>query len=336
MEAIRRAPPSKQKLYHWAVKIGQQYFPFGLAGRRPPRILRAKHALADRLIFSRVRKQLGGRVKFLISGASPLAQELAEFFYALGLPVYEGYGMTETSPVIAVNHPGHVKLGTVGPVIPSVEVKLSEEMTEAEGHVGREILVRGPNVTPGYYHREAENRQAFVDGWFRTGDLGTLDSEGYLTITGRKKNLFKTSGGKYVSPEKLENLFQGHPYVFQIMVVGDARKFVGALIAPNFSALESHARSQGIAFQNREELVANPAIHSFMRQQVGDLTRGLPPHERIRQLVQLPKEFSTAAGELSATLKIRRHVVEARNRDLIEGMYLRRAPQAEVAPKGSS
>src|SRR5208337_1442470 len=157
-----------------------------------------------------------GRVHKLISGAAPLSKDVAEFFLALGLPAYEGYGLTETSPVIAVNCPGRTKLGTVGPVIPGVEVKLSEEEIDSEGRAGREILVRGPSVTAGYYRLEEVNRAAFVDGWFRTGDLGGFDSDGYLRITGRKKNLFKTSGGKYVSPEKLENLFQCDPYIYQI------------------------------------------------------------------------------------------------------------------------
>jgi long-chain acyl-CoA synthetase len=164
----------------------------------------------------------------------------------MDLPVYEGYGLTETSPVIAINYPGHTKLGTVGLLIDGVEVKFGEENHDPEGGAGREILVKGPNVSPAYYHMEEENRAAFADGWFHTGDLGAMDEEGYLRITGRKKNLFKTSGGKYVSPEKLENLFQSHPYVHQIVVLGAGRKFVGALVAPVFMRLEAHARKYGV------------------------------------------------------------------------------------------
>jgi long-chain acyl-CoA synthetase len=198
--------------------------------------------------------------------------------------------------------------------------------------VGRKILVRGPNVTPGYYHLDEEDREAFVDGWFRTGDLGILDPEGYLVITGRKKNLFKTSGGQYVSPEKLENLFQGHPYVYQLVVLGDRRKFVGALIVPNFARLEDYARSRGLAFKGREELVALPPIQAFMRQQVDEATQPLPPHERIRQIVLLPKEFTIGSDELSATLKAKRRVVEKKYQELIEEMFSRKAPQAQPAP----
>ena len=329
MDAVRQAPASKRRLFHWAVKVGKQYAPFLLEGRTQPLGLRLKHALADRLICSRVREQLGGRVYILISGAAPLSKDLGEFFFALGLPVYEGYGLTETSPVISVNCPGRTKLGTVGPVIPRVEVKLSEEEVDPEGAVGREILVRGPSVTASYYHLDEVNRAAFVDGWLRTGDLGAFDSDGYLKITGRKKNLFKTTGGKYVAPEKLENLFQGHPYIYQIAVLGDGRKFVGALIVPEFTRLMAYARSQGISFQNRQELVANPDIQALIRQQVDEATCWLPRHEKIRRFILLPQEFSIASGELSLTLKVKRRVVEEKYRAQIEEMFSHRAPQAQ-------
>lgn len=332
MELVRQATPGRRKLFFWAVEVGKHFYPFRLENRTPPLVVRLKYGLAEALVFSKIRAQLGARLKVLLSGAAPLSRDLAEFFFAVGLPVYEGYGLTETSPVISVNRAGSVKLGTVGRVIPGVEVKLGEEVETENGTVGREILVRGPNVTPGYYHLEAENQKAFVDGWFKTGDLGVLDSEGFLTITGRKKNLFKTSAGKYVSPDKLENLFQGHPYVFQIMVVGEARKFVGAVIVPNFGRLEAYTAGRGIAFKNREELVSHPEIRSFMQQQVDEATRWLSPHEKIRQIVLLPRELATSSGELSATLKIKRRVVEERYRDLIEEMFRRPAPQSESAP----
>ncbi|MGA2609698.1 MAG: long-chain fatty acid--CoA ligase [Terriglobia bacterium] len=332
MDAIRQAPAWKRRLFHWAVKVGKQYAPFLLQGRTQPLGLRLKHAIADRLVCSRVREQLGGRAYMLISGAAPLSKDLGEFFFALGLPVYEGYGLTETSPVVAVNCPGRTKLGTVGPVIPRVEVKLSEEEIDSEGAVGREILVRGPSVTAGYYHLEEVNCASFVDGWLRTGDLGSFDSDGYLKITGRKKNLFKTSGGKYVAPEKLENLFQGHPYIYQIAVLGDGRKFVGALIVPHFTLLMAYARSQGISFQNRQELVAHPDIQALIRRQVDEATCWLPRHEKIRRFILLPQEFSIASGDLSVTLKVRRRVVEEKYRAQIEEMFSHRAPPVQSVP----
>jgi len=326
LEAVRQASPGRRKLFEWAVRVGKQHFPYGLEKRVPPLGLRLGRAVADRLIFSKIRAQLGGRIKFIISGAAPLSRDLAEFFCAVGLPVYEGYGLTETSPVIAVNYPGQTKLGTVGPVIPGVEVRIDEAAAEAGAGAGGEILVCGPNVTPGYYHLEAENREAFVDGWFRTGDLGRLDPDGFLSITGRKKNLLKTSGGKYVSPEKLENLFQGHPYVSQLLILGDSRKFVAALIVPNFERLATYARGRGIEFRDRRDLVANPEIQSFVQQQVDEATPLLAPYEKIRQIALLPKELSIEAGELSTTLKIKRRVVEERYRDVIEEIYSRPAP----------
>jgi long-chain acyl-CoA synthetase len=330
-EEVRHLPPSKQKLFGWALRTGSDWFPYSLAGRAAPLGLGLKRALADKVVYAKIRSQMGGRLRLMISGAAPLGRELAEFFFSIGIPVYEGYGLTETSPVIAVNHPGAVRLGTVGKVVPGVEVKLGEETEDAEGHTGREILVRGNNVTSGYYHKDERNGEAFADGWFHTGDLGMLDEEGFLSITGRKKNLFKTSGGKYVSPEKLENLFQGHRYVAQLVVLGDSRKFVGSLIVPNFSALESHAREHGIDFAGREDLVKNEKVHAFVQAQVDETCKHLPPHERIRQIALLPKELTIAAGELSATLKVKRPVVEERYRDLIEEMFSRRPPATQEA-----
>jgi long-chain acyl-CoA synthetase len=332
MEEVRHLPPAKQRLFGWALRTGREWFPYNISARSAPLGLSLKRALADKAVYAKIRSQMGGRLRLLISGAAPLSQELAEFFFSIGIPIYEGYGLTETSPVIAVNHPGAVRLGTVGQVVPGVEVRLGEQTEDAEGNSGREILVRGPNVTAGYYHQDAKNGEAFADGWFHTGDLGSLDGEGFLSITGRKKNLFKTSGGKYVSPERLENLFQGHRYVTQLVVLGNARKFVGSLIVPNFAALESYAREQRIDCASRADLVKNEMIHAFLQAQVDETCKHLPPHERIRQIALLPKELTIAAGELSATLKVKRPVVEERYRELIEELFSRRAPADREAP----
>lgn len=321
-ETVERSPKSRQKLFHWAVRVGWQYASRILDHQSPSLPLRIKHAAADTLVGSKIRARLGGHVRYLISGAAPLSRELAEFFYAVGLPVYEGYGLTETSPVISVNYPGTVKLGTVGRVVPGVEVRMGEE--PAEENASGEILVRGPNVTPGYYNREEESR--FSEGWFHTGDLGRLDTDGFLTITGRKKNLMKTSGGKYVSPEKLEGLFLGHPSVTQMVVLGDSRHFVAALIVPNFERLEAYAREQSITFEARAELVSHPEIQAFIQRQVDEACKGLAPFERIRQIGLLPREFTVDSGELSPTQKVRRFIVEERYRELIEEIYRRPAP----------
>jgi long-chain acyl-CoA synthetase len=331
METSRRASRSKRRLFEWALEVGLQYFRHTREHRTPPLGLRLQHAITDTLVGRKIRAALGGRVRVMFCGSAPLSQKLAEFYFAVGLPVYEGYGLTETSPVISTNHPASFKLGTVGRPIAGVEVKLLDELvTDEEGGVGREILVRGPNVTPGYYHLEKENEDAFKGGWFHTGDLGSIDAEGFLSITGRKKYLFKTSGGKYVSPEKLENLFQGHPYVSQVVVIGNRRRFVSALLVPNFRRLEAYAASQGIAFRDRQELADNPQIHAFLQREVDQLVHWLPPHERIRQIAILPQEFTMDAGEVSATHKIKRPVVEDHYRDLIEEVYRRQPDKLEV------
>jgi long-chain acyl-CoA synthetase len=334
MEAVRQAAPARQRLFWWASDVARQYFPSKMDGREPPVSLRLRHAVADKLICAKVRERMGGRIRYLISGAAPLSKELAEFFHAMGLPVYEGYGLTETSPVISVNYPGHIKLGTVGPVIAGVEVKMGEECVDEEGRSGCEILVRGPSVTPGYFRADEMNQRAFVDGWFRTGDLGTLDADGYLRITGRKKHVFKTSGGKYVSPDKIENLFQGHPYVAQIMVIGESRRFVSALIAPNFARLEAFAQGQGLSVTSREALVAHQAVQSFFEQEIEAATRWLAPHEKIRQFTLLAREFTLDSGELTPTHKIKRRVVEARFREQIEEMYQRPAARVPTGAGG--
>ncbi len=326
MEAVRAAPPLRQKIFSLALGVGKKAIPYRLKGDGLPLFLHLGYALADKVIFSKVRAQLGGRVRMMASGAAPLARELAEFFHAMNLPVYEGYGLSETSPVISINYPAHTKLGTVGPVLGGVTVKFGDEIHGEDGAAGREILVKGPNVSPGYYHLEEENREAFKDGWFHTGDLGAMDEDGYLRITGRKKNLFKTSGGKYISPEKLENLFQGNPYIQQIVVLGEGRKFVGALVAPVFERLEGMARARGMTFNGREDLTANPEICAFMQNLVNEATCDLPSHERIRQIVLLARELTVADGELSPTLKVKRRVVEERYRTQIEEMFARHAP----------
>jgi len=331
MEKVRNAPPARQKLFHWALKVCYEYFPYGIEEKTAPLGLRLKHAVADALVCSKIRSGVGGRLRMIFSGAAPLSRDIAAFFFAMGLPVYEGYGLTETSPVIAVNYPGAVRLGTVGRLLAAVEVKLGEESVDEENRHGREILVRGPNVSPGYYHLDQENQRAFGDGWFHTGDLGKFDDDSFLMITGRKKNLFKTSGGKYVSPEKLENLFQGHPYVSQVVVLGEARHFVSALIVPNFERLELYARAMEIVCTDRDSLVRDVRIQTFMQEQVDVTMTGLAPYERIHQIGLLAREFTIEAGELSPTQKVKRHVVAERYRDLIEEIYQRHAPQPQSA-----
>jgi long-chain acyl-CoA synthetase len=330
LETVRQGSGFRQKLFQWAVRTGWGYTQTSLNGSKPGLSLRLRHGVTNRLVGAKIRSRLGGRLRFMISGSAPLGKDLAEFFFAMGLPVYEGYGLTETSPVVSVNYPGAVKLGTVGPALPGVELKLGESGTGVQGGEGREILVRGPNVSPGYFNRNQENGEAFVDGWFHTGDLGVLDDDGYLTITGRKKNLLKTSGGKYISPEKIEGLFQGHPLVTQMVVLGDSRHFVGALVVPNFTHLEKYAHERQIRFETREEMVVHPEVHAYVQKHVDEACKTLAPFERIRQIALLPREFSVDSGELSPSLKVRRFVIEERYREIVEEIYSRPAPIAEA------
>ncbi|MGH9405233.1 MAG: AMP-dependent synthetase/ligase [Terriglobia bacterium] len=331
METVEQGPPARRRLFNWALRVGRQYSSAELEKRPVSLRLGLEHAVSDKLVGAKIRARFGGRLKYLICGSAPLRRQLVEFFYSMGLPVYEGYGLTETSPVISVNYPGAVKLGTVGLVLDNLDVKLGEASVDAEGRTGREILVRGPSIFPGYYKLERENQAAFNDGWFHTGDLGTVDPDGYLTITGRKKNLMKTSGGKYVAPEKIESLFHGHSDVAQMVVLGDGRHFVAALIVPHFDRLEAFARERGIAFQSRDDLVLNPEVRRWIQAHVDAVCQPLANYEQIHQIALLPREFTIEAGELSPTLKIRRYVVEERYRDVIDEIYRRPAPEVRAA-----
>jgi long-chain acyl-CoA synthetase len=312
MEAIRQAPPLRQKIFFWAVQVGCQSVPYRLEGKPLPFWLGLEFRLADRLAFSKIRARLGGRIRQFVSGSAPLKRELAEFFYAAGIPVLEGYGLTETSPVVTANKQGRMRLGTVGQPIRNVEVKIAED---------GEILVRGPNVMRGYYKMEGETQEALADGWFHTGDIGSVDGDGYLTILDRKKDLLKTSGGKYIAPQPIENRLKSSPLVADAMVIAEGRRFPSALIVPNFAELERFAREQGIAYGLPGELAHDARVMARMEEEVEQLCAGLAAFEKIKKIVVLDREFSIAEGEITPTLKIRRREVERRYRDAIEKMY---------------
>jgi long-chain acyl-CoA synthetase len=252
-------------------------------------------------------------MRFFISGAAPLAPEIAEFFFAAGITILEGYGLTETSPVIAVNRLDRIKFGTVGPPIPGVEVKIAED---------GEVLVRGPNVMAGYYKNEAATKEAIdADGWFHTGDVGALDSDGRLAITDRKKDLIVTAGGKNIAPQPIENQIKANPYIGEIVLVGNRRRFPSALIVPDFEKLGEWANSQNISTRDREELVMNPKIIDFMQRQVDEKTSELAQFEKIKKVQLLATEFTIDGGELTPTLKVKRNVIESRYKDIIDKMY---------------
>jgi len=302
----------KKKIFFWAVRVGKKRGQMKLRGEPVTGGLKFRYGVAQKLVFSKILAKTGGRVRFFVSGGAPLSKDIAEFFYAAGLTVIEGYGLTETSPVIACNTIEGVKFGTVGRPVPGVEVKIAPD---------GEILTRGPNLMKGYYKKEAETREVLVDGWLHTGDIGTLDDEGFLAITDRKKDLIITAGGKNVAPQPIENLLKTSPYIANAVVVGGNRKFISALIVPNFDKLEAYARAGDIPFGNRVELVGREEIRNFLLAEVNRCTPNLAPYERVKKIALLDREFEIDAGEITPTLKVRRSIVEQKYKGLIDTMY---------------
>ncbi|MSO22804.1 MAG: long-chain fatty acid--CoA ligase [Acidobacteria bacterium] len=311
-EAMRAGPAQKQKLIAWALAVGKDYSRMVIGKEKVSSILKLKHAVADRLVFSKLRAKLGGRLRFFISGGAPLDKELADFFFSVGVMILEGYGLTETSPVIAVNRRHSFKLGTVGQALRQVEVKIAED---------GEILTRGPAVMLGYYKREAETREVMAGGWFHTGDIGSLDNDGFLKITDRKKDLIVTASGKNVAPQKIEGLLKTNPYFLNVVAVGDKRPFISALVVPNADRLKAQADFMGLNSGNYPDLLRSAPLKGFLLAQIQASTRDLAPFEQVRRIQLLEHDFAIAAGELTPTMKIRRRFVETKYKDLIDQMY---------------
>jgi long-chain acyl-CoA synthetase len=300
----------KKWIYRWALSVGRAHRAEILADQTP-----ASWAwrLANRLVYSKVRAGMGGRAEVFISGGAPLGRELAEWYADIGIRIDEGYGLTETSPVIAVNSPQAHKLGTVGKPLPNVQVRIAED---------GEILVRGPSVFRGYWNRLQETQAVFVDGWFKTGDIGNVDADGFLSITDRKKDLIKTSGGKFIAPQPLENSLKHNALIAEAVILGDKRKFPAVLIAPHFPVLEDWARANQVALSSREELVAHAKVRALYEGIVADLNRNLARYEQLKKVIVIAEEFSPENGALTASMKLRRRVVEERYRARIEEMYV--------------
>jgi long-chain acyl-CoA synthetase len=303
----------KQRIFHWALGVGRKHFQARVEHLTPGALLRAQHGLADRLVFAKIRERTGGRLRLFISGGAPLAREIAEFFGAVGLLILEGYGLTETSPVIAVNRPDKMKPGSVGPPIPGVEVKIAED---------GEILTRGPHVMKGYYNKpEATAEVIDRERWFHTGDVGLVDAEGFLVITDRKKDIIVTSGGKNIAPQPIENQLKTNPLIAEIVMIGNKRNFPSALIVPNFDNLRKWAGVHGVTAASPEELVRDARVVALYDETVKALTKDLAPFERIKKIALLPREFTLEAGELTPTLKVKRRVVEQKYKDVIDRLY---------------
>jgi long-chain acyl-CoA synthetase len=305
----------KSAIFHWALSVGETHKPEILAGKAPTS---AAWKLANKLMFSKIRAGMGGNVEVFISGGAPLGRELAEWYATAGIRIHEGYGLTETSPVIAVNTPLNHRIGTVGKILPNIEVRIAED---------GEILVRGPSVFEGYWNRPDETKNALENGWFKTGDIGCIDADGYLSVTDRKKDLIKTSGGKFIAPQPIENALKLNPYVGVPAILGDRRKFAAVMISPNFARLEEWARANGIAFTSRAELIAHPKVQSLYESVVEEQNQNLARFEKLKRVILVPDEFTADNGALTPTLKLRRRVIEERYKKEIDELYA----QAEIA-----
>ncbi len=311
--ALRRSALSRA-VFFWAKRVGERAADLSLARQPIPLGLRFQRFLADRLVFRTIRARVGGRLKFFLSGGAPLSTEIARFFYAAGLPILEGYGLTETSPVITVNTLEHIRFGTVGRAIPGVEIRIA-----ADG----EILTRGPGVMRGYFGKPADTAEAIdPDGWFYTGDIGEIDADGYLKITDRKKDLIATAGGKKIAPQPIEGMLRQNPFIANAVLLGDRRKFPIALLAPNFETLEAWAGSQGIRWESRSGLIALEGVVKHLEAEAMKHLRDLARFEVPKRFLIVAREFSIESGELTPKLSVRRRVVEAHYRDAIEAVYL--------------
>lgn len=304
-------------LYPWALRVGEKNLKEVLAGVTP-RSLSWK--LANKLVYSKIRAGMGGRVRVFISGGAPLGRDLAQWYATMGIRLHEGYGLTETSPVIAVNTPRAHKLGTVGKPLSNVEVRIADD---------GEILVRGPSIFKGYWKNSEETANAFTDSWFKTGDIGSLDEDGFLSVTDRKKDLIKTSGGKFIAPQPLENSLKHNALIAEAVVIGEKRKFPAVLIVPNFRLLDDWAHTNQVPFSGHQELVLHPKVQTLYEGIVEALNHNLARFERLKKVILLPEEFTVADGTLTASMKLRRRVVEDRYHERIDAMY-REAEQTTV------
>ncbi len=308
----------KRQIFLWALDVGRRWAERKDRGELIGFLLGPQHRIADTLVFKKWREAVGGNVRIFISGGAPLAPEIGYLFLAAGLPILQGYGLTETSPSVACNTETRNRIGTVGPVIDGVSVLIAED---------GEILVKGDTVMKGYYNRPGDNEEAFTsDGWFRTGDIGHIDADGFLLITDRKKDLIKTSGGKYIAPQRLESLIKSSRFVSQVVVVGNARKFASALIVPNMELLRGYAQIKGIPHKNESDLLADPRIIDLIKRQVDKYTAELARFEKVKKVALLEQEFTTESGELTPTLKPRRGVIERKYANVIDSLYEEETP----------
>ena len=312
MESRQLSSGLKRMLSDWAFGVGERHTRHILQGTTPPPGLAFQRFLASKIVFAKLQQRLGGRLRFFISGGAPLDPSLAEFFLSAGILILEGYGLTETSPVIAVNQPNRFRFGTVGQPLPGLEVRIAED---------GEVLTRGPSVMLGYYNRPEETREVIKEGWFHTGDVGHLDPDGFLKITDRKKDLIVTAGGKNVAPQPIERLLKASPVLLNAVVLGDKRPYLCALVVPNAETITDYARDQGLSFGSYGELLQSPRIREFLMNAVEKSTAGLASFETVKKVIPVEKDFTIEDGELTPTLKVKRRIVEKRFKNEIEALY---------------
>jgi long-chain acyl-CoA synthetase len=312
-EKVAADPPARQRIFRWALRVGRESFRHQVEHTRPSFFLRLKHAIAAALVFKKIQARTGGRMRIFVSGGAPLARDIAEFFGAVGLPILEGYGLTETSPVITVNLPELMKPGSVGTPIEGVLVKIAED---------GEILTKGPHVMKGYYNNpEATAEVIDAEGWFHTGDVGLIDQDGFLIITDRKKDILVTSGGKNIAPQPIENRLKANPFIAEVVMVGNRRNFPAALVVPKFEALEKWARGKGLAYGSRPELISLPEVVEHYDREVARMSADLAQFERIKRIALVDHEFTIDSGELTPSLKVKRRLVEQNYKGVIDKLY---------------
>ena len=313
LRAVEAGSPLKQKIFHWGVSVGSAVSSAIQQGKKPSAMLQLKQSIADKLVFAKLKTATGGRLRFFVSGGAALPQSIAEFFHAAGILILEGYGLTETSPVISMNYPDKWKFGTVGAPVPGIEVNIAED---------GEILTRGPHVMKGYFNNEEATTEVIdQDGWFYTGDIGMIDEGGFIKITDRKKNIIVLSNGKNVAPQPLESQLVQSPYIDQIMLVGNERKNVAALIVPNFDTLNTWAGENDVDASEITTLVKTREVQQLIQQEIRELLSDFADFEQVRRFALLEKEFSQEEDEMTPTLKLKRNIIMEKYADVIEGMY---------------
>ncbi|MYF98257.1 long-chain fatty acid--CoA ligase [Candidatus Poribacteria bacterium] len=313
LRAVQAGSSLKQKIFHWGVSVGSAVSSKIQQGGKPSAILKLKQSIADKLVFAKLKAATGGRLRFFVSGGAALPKSIAEFFHAAGILILEGYGLTETSPIISMNHPDKWKFGTVGAPIPGIEVKIAED---------GEIITRGPHVMKGYFNNEEATSESIdSDGWFYTGDIGIIDENGFIQITDRKKNIIVLSNGKNVAPQPIESQLVQSSFINQIMLVGNERKNIAALIVPNFEALKSWASENGVDTTELSELLKTREVQQLIQSEIRERLTDFADFEQVRRFALLEKEFSQEEDEMTPTLKLKRNVIIEKYSDVIEDMY---------------